>query len=107
MGGNLTTTGLGEQDVGYGLIPGGKIRGVDRDSGLIQRYNAQGLPVIHLLNIKRLTADYGLPYDPEVLPTLGENALYERAAVPRLPGVVCLAGAAVTLVLIRKRKAVP
>jgi len=97
VGGNLTTTGVGGREVDCGLIPGGTIRAVDKNSGLIQRYNAQGLPVIHLLNIKKLTADYGLPYDPEVPPVEGESQIYYAASYPRLPGLVCLAGAALTL----------
>jgi len=97
VGGNLTTTGVGGQEVDCGLIPGGTIRAVDKNSGLLQRYNAQGLPVIHLLNIKKLTADYGLPYDPEVLPVEGESQIYYAASYPKLPGLVCLIGAVLTL----------
>lgn len=105
VGGNLTTTGLGEQDVGYGLIPGGRIRAADKNSGLVQRYNVQGIPVIHLLNIKQLAADYGLPYDPETLPALGESQVYYTTSYPRLPGLVCLAGAlAVLLAGFRRTK---
>ena len=97
VGGNLTTTGTSGLDVPWGLIPAGQIRAVSRDSGLIQRYNAQGLPVIHLLNIRELTAEYSLPYDPEQLSPPGESAIYYTVAYPRLPGVVCLTGAVLTL----------
>lgn len=97
VGGNLTTTGAGNTEVPYGLIAPDRIRAVDRSSGLIQRYNAQGLPVIHLLNIQRLTADYSLPYDPERLTPPGESAVYYTAVYPRLPGAVCLVGAAACL----------
>ena len=97
VGGNLTTTGTGGQDVSWGLIPAGQIRAVSRGSGLIQRYNAQGLPVIHLLNIRELTTEYSLPYDPERLSPPGESAVYYTVAYPRLPGIVCLTGAILTL----------
>jgi len=97
VGGNLTTTGVGGQEVDCGLIPGGTIRAVDKNSGLLQRYNHQGLPVIHLLNIKKLVSDYGLPYDPESPPAIGESQVYFDTDGPKLPGLICLAGAAVTL----------
>lgn len=97
VGGNLTTTGIGGQEVDCGLIPGGTIRAADEDSGLLQRYNHQGLPVIHLLNIKKIAADHGLPYDPETRTAIGESRVYFAANRPKLPGLVCLAGAAATL----------
>lgn len=97
VGGNLTTTGVGAGEVPYGLIAPDRIRAVDQSSGLIQRYNMQGLSVVHLLNIRRLTADYSLPYDPERLVPPGESAVYYTVGYPRLPGAVCLAGAAVCL----------
>ena len=76
VGGNLTTTGPGEKDVGWGVIQPSKRMTEDKNSGLIQRYNARGLPVLHLLNVKRLVADYGLPYDPDRYETPGQSALY-------------------------------
>ncbi len=97
VGGNLTTTGVGGQEVDCGLLPGGTIRAVDKSSGLLQRYNHQGLPVIHLLNIKELVSGYGLPYDPENWPVIGESQVYLIADRPKLPGLACLAGAAATL----------
>lgn len=97
VGGNLTTTGAGNTEVPYGLIAPDRIRAVDQNSGLVQRYNAQGLPVLHLLNIQRLTADYSLPYDPERLMLPGESAVYYTAVYPRVPGTVCLLGAAACL----------
>lgn len=99
VGGNLTTTGPGGQAVSYGLIPAGKIRTLDKNSGLLQRYNAQGLPVLHLLNIKQLVADYGLAYDPESLLPPGGSAVYYAAAYPWQPGAVCLAGALISLLV--------
>lgn len=111
VGGNLTTTGPGEQTVGYGLIPAGRVRALERNSGLLQRYNAQGLPVLHLLNIKQLVADYGLAYDPESLLPPGQSAVYYAAAYPWQPGAVCLAGALFSLVVgfrgLRKREDTP
>lgn len=99
VGGNWTTTGPGEKTVGWGLIQPDQIRGVDENSGLLQRYNAQGLPVIHLLNVKRLVADYSLAYDPETPLPPGESALYQRAQYPRWMAAVGLAGSGAILFL--------
>lgn len=41
--------------------------------GLIVRASRRGLPVLHLLNIKGLAAEWGLPFDPIPLPTVGNN----------------------------------
>jgi poly-gamma-glutamate system protein len=52
-------------------------------SGLIHDFSASGIPVINLLNIKRLALDWGLPFDPVPLPTIGENVqVYRRIAFP-------------------------
>lgn len=34
---------------------------------------SEGVPIIHLLNIKGLAARYNLPWDPQPLPQPGEN----------------------------------
>ena len=97
VGGNLTTTGPGEKDVGWGVIQPSKRMTEDKNSGLIQRYNARGLPVLHLLNVKRLVADYGLPYDPDRYETPGQSALYRVTVYPRWAALAGLAGAAALL----------
>lgn len=53
--------------------------------------------MIHLLNIKRLAADYGIPFDPERWPEPGASPVYFRASYPALPLWLGLAGAAVLL----------
>ena len=67
-------------------------------SGLLERYNEGGLPVIYLLNIKRLAAAYGLPYDPQELSPIGESAVYYETAY-RWPLALVGAAAAVGLLL--------
>ena len=91
VGGNLTTSGLGERELGYGLLTRLKQGLPDEGSGLVERYCARGIPVIHLLNLKRLMADYGLPYDPETPPVPGEGPLFRQQTYPKLPGAVGLA----------------
>ena len=97
VGGNMTTSGRNGTDLGWGLVDPGQIPGINEGSGLVERYAARGVPVIHLLNIKRLTADYGLPYDPEVLPAMGASAIYYQRQVPLLPGSLGVAGAVALL----------
>lgn len=97
VGGNISTSGLEENDLPCGVIPAGTVRNFSDRSGLLQRYNAAGLPVIYLLNIKQLAADYGLPFDPERCSPLGESTIYFETVYPKWGAVLCLAGAAATI----------
>jgi poly-gamma-glutamate system protein len=50
--------------------------------GLIHEFAERNVPVVHILNIKRLALEWGLPFDPLPLPTAGENArVYGRATL--------------------------
>jgi poly-gamma-glutamate system protein len=52
--------------------------------GLVHDLAGRGIPVINILNVKRLALDWGLPFDPVPLPTIGENPrVYRR--MPFLP----------------------
>lgn len=80
VGGNLTSLGKGEAGVSLGqgvLLPGRTVR-VDASSGLVQRYLSRGVPVINLLNIKKIMADYSMPYDPPQWPPIGQSAVYSN-----------------------------
>lgn len=103
VGGNVTSMGRGESGIslGQGLISPEKIVRLTEDSGLVQRYLSQGLPVINLLNIKQLAADYGLPYDPAQWPERGTSAVYFETDYPGAVLLLGLAGAAVLLALCR------
>ena len=48
----------------------------DNSTGLVQLFLKDGTPVIHLLNIKSLAAEYGLPIDPSPVPPVGEGGVY-------------------------------
>lgn len=78
VGGNTTSLGLteGATSLGQGLISPRWNHRVLPYSGLVERYSAAGLPVINLLNIKKLVADYGLSFDPPQLPQPGTSAVY-------------------------------
>ena len=64
--------------------------GDSNSTGLVQLFLRDGVPVIHLLNIKSLAAQYGLPFDPTPMPDVGEGgvysvrAYYKYGAVPGL-----------------------
>jgi poly-gamma-glutamate system protein len=80
--------GIGTCLDAYG-IPSGIItrklpcdRGV---TGLVHDFAARNVPVLHLLYVKRLALDWGLPYDPKPLPDVGENKRYGR--VPLSPEI--------------------
>jgi poly-gamma-glutamate system protein len=81
--------GIGTCLDAYG-IPSGIItrklpcdRGV---TGLVHDFAARNVPVLHLLYVKRLALDWGLPYDPKPLPDVGENKrVYGR--VPLSPEI--------------------
>lgn len=75
----------------------------DHTVGLIQLFLAGKVPVIHLLNVKQLAADYGLPIDPAPLPPVGDGGVYRDDRYPKLPGLLALA-AALPLVTIGGRK---
>ena len=98
VGGNITTTGLDGDRMSWGVTAPGRVKALSEKSGLLERYNEDGLPVIYLLNIKRLVAAYGLPYDPQELSPIGESAVYYET-VYRWPLTLVGAAAAVGLLL--------
>lgn len=99
VGGNVTSMGRGESGLGLGqgLLRPERPPRLTEESGLVQRYLAQGIPVVHLLNIKQLAADYGMPFDPSHWPEPGTSSVYYRTSCPPLPLWLGLAGAAVLL----------
>lgn len=104
VGGNLTTLGRGAETASWGIFPPYTFAYSDENSGLIQRYNSAGVPAILVLNLKRLTAEYGVPFDVEEIAAIGEGTIYQskryRAAIP----AVGIAGTLLLLGKQRKRK---
>lgn len=47
--------------------------------GLLETFHEANLPVIQMLNITKIAYEYGMPKDPDVIPTIGEDcsAYYE------------------------------
>jgi len=76
--------------LGQGVLSPERVLRADENSGLVQRYLARGIPVINLLNIKKIMADYSMPYDPDQWPAIGRSAVYSRVRYERdriLPGL--------------------
>lgn len=76
VGGNLASFG---PDSAMDLAAGGILTALpkgERGNGLIQHYLRQGIPVVHLLNLKDLLPRYGLIYDPVTPQQPGEGAVF-------------------------------
>jgi poly-gamma-glutamate system protein len=48
--------------------------------GVVFEFAARGVPVVHLLFVKGLARDNGLPFDPVPLPPVGEGAVYRQSS---------------------------
>lgn len=85
VGGNLTSLGQGEAGIslGQGVLRADRTLRLDAASGLVQRYLAREIPVINLLNIKKIMADYSMPYDPAQWPPIGQSAVYSDVRYDR------------------------
>lgn len=105
VGGNLTSFG---NSVGMTAMPGGILTSLpdgEHGVGLVQHYLAQGVPVVHLLNVKGLMADFGLPFDPIPLPAVGQGGVYWREGYrPWLVALVCAMAALALIWAIAPRK---
>ncbi|MBR2934458.1 MAG: poly-gamma-glutamate system protein [Oscillospiraceae bacterium] len=99
VGGNVTSLGQGEAGVslGQGVLRPERTLRLDATSGLVQRYLARGIPVINLLNIKKIMADYSMPYDPAQWPPIGQSAVYSDVRYERGWILLGLSGTAVLL----------
>jgi len=83
VGGNLAAMGAGEDSsfLKAGIIAGARIGGVRTDkTGLLELFREKGIPVINLLNIKKLALAYGLALDPFPIPEIGTERVYYRQA---------------------------
>ena len=66
--------------------PPGRRRAVSPTRGLVFEFAARGVPVVHLLYVKGLARDNGLPFDPVPFPPVGEGACIASDQGPRLAG---------------------
>ena len=94
--GQVETAGLGQQ-IGINAIGLGSCResyewppGLTRRAppcsdgtpGLAMRLAVDGLPVLHIINLRRLALEWGLPFDPTPLPIPGNNRAIYGSAKP-------------------------
>jgi poly-gamma-glutamate system protein len=97
VGGSLTSLGGGSE---ARVFPPGLIRKgdwtPDLRRGLIARMVEEGVPVVHLLDVRRLAARYGLPFDPVPLPAVPDGAVMR----PRRYARVLAAGGLLALGLV-------
>ena len=54
----------------------------DGTPGLAMQLAADGLPVLHIINMRRLALEWGLPFDPTPLPIPGNNRAVYGSAKP-------------------------
>jgi poly-gamma-glutamate system protein len=70
--------GLGSCRESFTFPPGlttGTVTCTAGESGLVMRLAASDLPVLHVLNIRELAIEWGLPFDPIPLPAPGNNPM--------------------------------
>jgi poly-gamma-glutamate system protein len=74
--------------------------------GVIIRMAQEGVPLIHLMNVKQLLNKYGLPYNPEPMPEPGEGGIFIQTKYNVLvTGIaVFILAAVVVLVYLGERK---
>jgi poly-gamma-glutamate system protein len=65
---------------------------VEKTDSLVNQFFKDGIPVIHLENVKRIAERYGLELLPWKIPATGEGSIYLREEYdPRLAAIVLLA----------------
>ncbi len=79
IGGSISNIGTDSEVLKLrpGLVEVKRIPPPER-RGLLYAMAARGIPVIHLLFVRGLVQDYGLPYDPVPLPQPGEGVMYRN-----------------------------
>jgi poly-gamma-glutamate system protein len=91
VGGSLLALGTCRQAhaLPTGLLPPG-IRSVGSGCGVIFRMAAAGVPVIHLLDIRKIARDYGLPVDPAPLPVVPDGRVMSQGGYSRTAALIGL-----------------
>lgn len=101
VGGNIVSMGLDEEAYIYnnGLIKPNylsayDIKGNIEKKGLIEHYLEEGIPVVHMLNLKSIALKYDLPYDPTTTIDVGSGSIYfekdYRLSIPIITIIVSI-----------------
>ncbi len=108
VGGPLTTLG---NVPGRDRMPTGLLKNVpqnhDPDRGILFRMGERGVPVLHLLKIRIIAAQYGVPFDPVMTPA-GAVAIVDTPRTGSYSPLLAVAGLALLialLVLLMRRSA--
>ncbi len=100
-GGNLAASGAAAEFVarrpGLLLPERADLQRAEALPGLVSAFLARGIPVVHLLDIKALALEYGLPFDPVPLPEPGSSGVFREVHYHRLALALILALAGVLL----------
>lgn len=77
IGGNVVGTGRADRSYmdAQGILTDSGMR-LSENSGLLEQYLRQGIPVIQLLNLKKLCIEYHVPYDPLTIDEIGTGGVY-------------------------------
>lgn len=77
---------VGAENLPVGVILPGEIETENAD-GLLVRWLKKGVPTVHLLNMKALCVQTGLPYDPSPFEPIGESSVYTVCEPNRMPAL--------------------
>jgi len=58
--------------------------------GVLSKFSKNNIPVLHILNIKSLTEQLGMPFAPIPLPEIGVGSLYAIERYNLLIAFICL-----------------
>ena len=101
VGSNVTATRNLGSALGCGVLRRPFEMRVSPEDGLVLQYLSQNVPVVHLLDVKTLCAQNGLPFDPATLSIPGSAAIYMTTKAPL--GTLLLGLGLVVLLLVLMR----
>ena len=80
VGGASANFGTGPESLKLpnGLVRSAPVMPAGPTRGLAFEFLSRGVPVIHLLHVKGLARDHGLPFDPVPFPPIGEGPVYVK-----------------------------
>lgn len=67
----------------YGLIKPNYLNTLKKDKkniGLLDTFLSKGVPVVQMLYVKGICLDYDIPYEPDVIPEVGNGAMYYQVS---------------------------
>ena len=108
VGGNLTFLGLSEADLAnrQGILDSGNLRSTSfsEENGLIQYFLSKNIPTIHLLNVRKIVTDYGLPFDPTNWIEKGQSNIYFETEYNKIVPLITIIGSFLYLIYSNKER---